>query len=151
MPGKNIKIKILSKKKNPLLERIEIQFEYELEPKITLSRLEARNLIADALKKKEGLVFITRMKNKTGTLITVGAANIYEKIEQAELIEPNYILKRNKPKEVPEVDREWNWSVGAQWGSNTQSPWSETFRGRRSHSSYSESTLYRQTHRYPRP
>jgi ribosomal protein S24E len=53
----------------------------------------------------DDVVFIKRMNTKTGTNITKGVANVYQSIEQAKLVEPEHIRKRNsvpeKPKEVP--------------------------------------------------
>ena len=42
------------------------------------------------------------MHTKTGTSITQGEANVYQTVDQAKLVEPEYIQKRNsteKPKE----------------------------------------------------
>ena len=49
----------------------------------------------------DDIVFIKRMRTKTGTSITVGVANVYQSVNQAKLVEPEYIRKRNSPPEKP--------------------------------------------------
>jgi len=102
-----MKIKIVSQKKNPLLKRNEIQFQVEHSqtgstPPIT----EVRKAIANALKKDENVVFVKKLQTKTGSVIAVGLANVYDSLEQARLIEPNYIIKRNTPPEKKEKEKE---------------------------------------------
>jgi ribosomal protein S24E len=50
------------------------------------------------------LVFVEKMQTMTGTNITAGVANAYETAEQAKLIEPEYIIKRNSPPEKPKEE-----------------------------------------------
>jgi ribosomal protein S24E len=40
----------------------------------------------------------------TGTNTAVGIANVYETVEQAKFIEPEYIRKRNSPPEEPKEE-----------------------------------------------
>jgi len=40
----------------------------------------------------------------TGTNTAVGVANAYETAEQAKLVEPGYIIKRNSPPEKPKEE-----------------------------------------------
>lgn len=95
-------VKITSKKENPLLERKEISFKIEqgLQMKTPL-RLEVKKALAIELKVSDDHVFVKKMHTLTGTHTTVGAANVYESVEQAKRIEPEYILKRNSPPEKP--------------------------------------------------
>jgi ribosomal protein S24E len=44
------------------------------------------------------------MKTMTGTTTAVGFANAYETAEQAKIIEPEYIIKRNSPPEKPKEE-----------------------------------------------
>jgi len=60
--------------------------------------------LAIELKESDDLVFIKKMKTLTGTHTTVGFANVYESVEQAKRIEPEYILKRNSPPEKPKEE-----------------------------------------------
>ena len=95
-----MEIKITSNNKNPLLERKELSFRVYQKPKgKTPTRLEVKKTIATELKINEELVFIKKMKTMTGTTIARGVANAYETIEQAKLVEPEYIIKRNSPPE----------------------------------------------------
>ena len=100
-----MEIKIISQKENPLLKRKEVQFHVEHEKGSTPPRLEVRRAVATALKSNADLVFIKKFETKTGTHVAVGTANIYESIEQARLIEPEYIMKRNIPPEKPKEGR----------------------------------------------
>jgi small subunit ribosomal protein S24e len=70
----------------------------------TPPRLEVRKTLATMLKLNSDLVFIKRFKTKTGTNTAVGVANVYDSIEQAKFIEPEYIVKRNIPPEKPKEE-----------------------------------------------
>ena len=97
----------MSQKKNPLLKRNEIQFQVEhSQTGSTPPRTEVRKAIANALKKDENVVFVKKLQTKTGSVIAVGLANVYDSLEQARLIEPNYIIKRNTPPEKKEEEKE---------------------------------------------
>ena len=102
-----MEVKIVSKKKNSLLKRKEIDFRVEQGPKgKTPARLEVKKAIAAVLEIDEGLVFIKKMEPITGTSTAVGVANAYETAEQAKFIEPEYIRKRNSPPEEPKDEEE---------------------------------------------
>ncbi|MCX8152904.1 MAG: 30S ribosomal protein S24e [Candidatus Bathyarchaeota archaeon] len=93
-----MEVKIESVKANPLLKRKEVRFKVEHAPKEkTPPRLEVKKALATALKISEEHVFIKKMQTLTGINVTVGVANAYETLEQAKLIEPEYIRKRNSP------------------------------------------------------
>ncbi len=95
-----MEIKILSETENPLLKRKEAVFQVEHnQTGSTPPRTEVKEALAKALKKDTNLVFIKKMETKTGTRIAVGIANIYDSMEHAKLIEPEYIVKRNMPAE----------------------------------------------------
>ena len=95
-----MEIEIVSKKENPLLKRTEIHFRVKHEQTgSTPLRLEVRNAIASALKAKVDFVFVKKLKTKTGKHIAVGLANVYDSVDQARLVEPEYIIKRNVPPE----------------------------------------------------
>ncbi len=79
-----MKINIISKKQNNLMKRNEIRFSVDhSERGGTPSRAEVCRHLASALSAKLELVFIKNMETKTGTMVTVGEANIYDTIEQA--------------------------------------------------------------------
>jgi len=104
-----MEVKIISEKENPLLKRRELYFQVEhSQPGNTPPRLEIRKAVATVLKKDVGLVFVKKLETKTGTHTAFGVANVYDSVEQARLIEPEYIVQRNvppeKPKETPEEE-----------------------------------------------
>jgi len=97
-----MEIEIISEKENPLLKRREVHFRVKHEQMgSTPPRLQIRNAIASALKEKVDFVFVKKFKTKTGKHIAVGSANVYDSIDQAGLVEPEYIVKRNVPPEKP--------------------------------------------------
>jgi len=102
-----MEIKITNQQQNQLLKRKEITFEVDhTQTRGTPTRQEIRHKLAETLKTKPELVYIKRVATKTGTMKAKGEANAYETIEQAKLIEPEYIITRNTPaaekKEKPE-------------------------------------------------
>ena len=99
-----MEIKIISQKENPLLKRKEVQFDVDHSTGSTPPRLEVRRAVATALKSNVELVFIKKFETKTGTHTAAGTANLYESVEQAKLIEPEYIVKRNAPPEKPKEE-----------------------------------------------
>ena len=100
-----MEVKIVSAKENPLLKRKEVNFRVEHGPKgKTPPRLEVKKAIAAELKISEELVFVEKMHTMTGTNTAVGVANAYETAEQAKLVEPEYIRKRNSPPEKPKEE-----------------------------------------------
>jgi small subunit ribosomal protein S24e len=100
-----MEVKIVSTKENPLLKRKEVDFRVEHGPKgKTPPRLEVKKAIAAELKISEELVFVEKMHTMTGTNTAVGVANAYETAEQAKLVEPEYIIKRNSPPEKPKEE-----------------------------------------------
>jgi small subunit ribosomal protein S24e len=100
-----MEVKIVSAKENPLLKRKEVNFRVEHGPEgKTPPRLEVKKVLAAELKISEELVFVEKMQTLTGTSTAVGVANAYETMEQAKLIEPEYIIKRNSPPEKPKEE-----------------------------------------------
>jgi ribosomal protein S24E len=93
-----MQVKIESTKDNPLLKRKEVGFTIVSGPKEkTPERLEVKKAVAAEMKLGVDVVFIKHMRTKTGTSITEGVANIYESVAQANIVEPEYIRKRNSP------------------------------------------------------
>jgi small subunit ribosomal protein S24e len=92
-----------------MLKRREVAFRVDHEKAgSTPSRREIRKAVAIELKTDENLVFVKKYETKTGTRTAAGLANIYDTLEQAKLVEPGFIVKRNippeKPKEAEKVD-----------------------------------------------
>jgi small subunit ribosomal protein S24e len=93
-----MQVKIDSVKDNPLLKRKEVGFTIFSGPKEkTPQRLTVKSAVASEMKIGDDIVFIKKMRTKTGTSITVGVANVYQSVNQAKLVEPEYIRKRNSP------------------------------------------------------
>jgi small subunit ribosomal protein S24e len=100
-----MEVKVVSETKNPLLRRSEVQFELEhSQAGSTPPRLEVRKVVATALKADANLVFLKRFATKTGTHFVSGIAHVYDSVEQAKLVEPEYIVKRNIPPEKPKEE-----------------------------------------------
>ncbi|HEX9260979.1 MAG TPA: 30S ribosomal protein S24e [Candidatus Bathyarchaeia archaeon] len=95
-----MEIKVVSSNNNQLLKRKEVEFRIEqgIQTK-TPARLEVKRVLAAELKVGEERVFVQKMRTLTGTNTTIGSANIYENADQAKLVEPQHILKRNSPPE----------------------------------------------------
>jgi ribosomal protein S24E len=100
-----MQVKIDSTKDNPLLKRKEVGFTIIQGPKEkTPQRLEVKKAVAIEMKIGDDIVFVKRMRTKTGSNITVGVANVYQSVTQAKIVEPEYILKRNSPPEKPKEE-----------------------------------------------
>lgn len=100
-----MKVKIRSDEYNPLLKRREVAFEVDhSDVGGTPSRLEVKKTLASLLKTNLELVYVKRMETKTGLMVAMGAANAYDSVEQAKLVEPEYIATRNLPPEKPEKE-----------------------------------------------
>lgn len=92
----SMKINIISKEQNPLMKRREVKFSVEhSDVGGTPSRVEVSKQLASMLKAKVELVFVQNLETKTGTMVTVGEANVYDSIEQAKFMEPKHIIARN--------------------------------------------------------
>lgn len=99
-----MEVKIIQQQYNPLLKRKELAFEIKHEQtRGTPSRLEVRQKLAGHLKTNLELVYVKRVETKTGTMTARGEANAYDTLEQAKLVEPQYVIERNVPKEKKEV------------------------------------------------
>ncbi|MCW4016491.1 MAG: hypothetical protein NWF06_08990 [Candidatus Bathyarchaeota archaeon] len=91
-----MKVNIISKEQNTLMKRKEITFNVDhAQDGGTPSRVEVSRGLASLLKTKPELVFVKNMKTKTGTMISVGEANVYDSIDQAKLMEPKHVIARN--------------------------------------------------------
>jgi len=99
-----MKVSITSKQQNNLMKRKEVSFSVDhSDIGGTPARAEVSNQLASLLKAKRELVYITNMQTKTGTMTTVGNANVYDSVEQAKNLEPKHIIARNA---VPEKAEE---------------------------------------------
>jgi ribosomal protein S24E len=98
-----MKVNIISKKQNLLLKRKEVTFSVDhAQTGGTPSRGEVSKQLASLLKTKPELVYVKNLETKTGTMVAVGEANVYDLTEQANLLEPKHIIARNVVQEKPE-------------------------------------------------
>ena len=95
-----MKVNIISKEQNPLLKRKEITFSVDhAENGGTPSRVEITEQLAILVKTKPELIFVKNMETKTGKMVAVGEANVYDSIEDGKLTEPKHVIARNAPPE----------------------------------------------------
>ncbi len=90
-------IKVLEEKKNPLLQRREIQFSVT-QNLGTPSRQEIKSKLAAYLNSKPELVIIERMNQEFGKRETRGYAKIYESVDRLKSVETEHIIQRNEKK-----------------------------------------------------
>jgi len=91
-----MELKIIEKRENPLLHRLEVQFEVVHIKDKTPTREDVRNLLAANLNAEKNRVVLERMHTSFGAPVTRGFAKIYECVEHALKTEPEYVLLRNK-------------------------------------------------------
>jgi small subunit ribosomal protein S24e len=98
-----MKVNIISKEQNPLLKRKEVTFSVDhTQNGGTPSRGEVSKQLASLLKTKPELVYVQNMQTKTGKMIAIGEANVYDSYEQGKLMEPKHVIARNSLPEKPE-------------------------------------------------
>jgi small subunit ribosomal protein S24e len=90
-----MEIEVISKKENPLLDRLEVNFKITHPKEITPKRKDVRDEIAALLKVKKDQIVIDHMNTEFGKPETIGYAKIYGSKEGAQKIETKAVLKRN--------------------------------------------------------
>ncbi|MGC9778751.1 MAG: 30S ribosomal protein S24e [Candidatus Heimdallarchaeota archaeon] len=91
-----MKIKILEKNTNKLLDRLEVIFILESDAE-TPKRLEVKSKIAALINYDENLVIIKGIHQETGIKRSKGIAHAYKSVENLKYIEPEFLIKRNSP------------------------------------------------------
>jgi small subunit ribosomal protein S24e len=100
-----MEVEITAEKENLLLKRKEVSFKIEhSDLGSTPPRLDVRKAVASSMKTDVNLVFVKKFVTKTGTRKAFGIANVYNSLEQAKSIEPEYIINRNIPPEKPKEE-----------------------------------------------
>ena len=100
-----MKVKVIDHHHNSLLKRREVTFEVEhATHEGTPTRAELRKNLAEILKANIDLIFIKKAVTKTGSLFTVGEANVYDTTEQVKLVEAEHIINRNIPPVKPKEE-----------------------------------------------
>lgn len=92
-----MKIKVVEKKTNKLLDRLEVHFEVESEAE-TPKRLEVKSKLSALINHDDNLVIIKGIHQETGIKRSKGVAHAYKTKEALEQVEPAYLIKRNTPK-----------------------------------------------------
>jgi small subunit ribosomal protein S24e len=92
-----MKIKIIKKENNKLLDRLEVTFEVE-SPNETPKRLDVKSKLAALINHDENLIIITGIHQESGMRLSKGVAHAYKSAEVLKKVEPNYLIKRNTPK-----------------------------------------------------
>jgi len=90
-----MEITVLSRDENPLLHRTDVQFEV-VHDEATPSRLSVRDSLAAQLGKDAEEVVVRELDTKFGMRKTIGDAKVYDSPDDAEEIEAEYVLARNK-------------------------------------------------------
>lgn len=86
---------VLSRRENPLFERIEIEFRTRHASEPTPTRDALREEIAKIAKAKKDLVIIDRMDSDFGRPETAGYAKVYKSKDKILSVERKHILVRN--------------------------------------------------------
>jgi small subunit ribosomal protein S24e len=91
-----MELDIVSRKENPLLGRIELQFKLTHSKDKTPNRSDVREQVATAVNSKKDRVVVDHMQTVFGKAETIGYAKVYDTPELAKKIERDHILVRNK-------------------------------------------------------
>jgi small subunit ribosomal protein S24e len=94
-----MELDVVSRKDNPLLGRIEIQFKISHPKDRTPNRNDVREELANVINSKKDRVVVDSMQTIFGKSETVGYAKVYESAKLAKKIERDHILVRNKLEE----------------------------------------------------
>ncbi len=89
-----------NKRENPLLGRTELEFLLHHPGEETPERDSVRNLVADHVGGDPESTVIDHLKSEFGRPTTRGYAKIYESPEEAQHVEADHLLERNKLKEA---------------------------------------------------
>ncbi|MGQ4833497.1 MAG: 30S ribosomal protein S24e [Candidatus Asgardarchaeia archaeon] len=97
-----MEIKILEKRDNRLLERLEVKFLVKYPGAATPSRSDVKKKLVALLNTSDDLLMLIYLKPRTGKHEGIGLAHVYNSRERLEKIEPEYIIKRNTSKKEGE-------------------------------------------------
>lgn len=100
-----MKIDIISKNENKVMDRVEVNFKADHDGEATPSRDAVRTALAGAMGVPKERIIVSDMGSKYGVGVTDGYAKVYSDNESAKKFEKNYLLVRNglaekKPKRV---------------------------------------------------
>ena len=100
-----MEIEILEEAENPMLHRTDVRFDV-VHNEATPERLSVRDSLAARLNKDAEEVVIHKLDTKYGMRKTVGYAKVYDSADDAQAVEQEYMLERNKIVEGEEADPE---------------------------------------------
>ena len=92
-------IEILQEKKNPLIDRLELQVKINHFGKGTPNRLDIKKKIAAMKTSDENLTIVKKIKTHFGATEDLSKIYIYDNKKDLEFFEPFHIRVRNLPKE----------------------------------------------------
>ncbi|UCE38136.1 MAG: 30S ribosomal protein S24e [Thermoplasmata archaeon] len=90
-----MEVEIISKKENPVIERLEVNFKVSHPKEVTPKRKEVRDEIAAQLKVPKDRIVIDNMQPEFGKPETLGYAKVYKNKNDALKTESEAVLKRN--------------------------------------------------------
>jgi len=91
-----LKVEIVSKMENKLLDRVEVNFKIDHDGESTPSRDAVKTALAGSLDMEKDLIVVSDMASKYGVGSTEGYAKAYFSAESAKKYERNHLLVRNK-------------------------------------------------------
>jgi small subunit ribosomal protein S24e len=91
-----MELEITDKKTNPLLKRTEVQFIAKHENEGTPNRKLICSELADALNTKQENIIIDSISSSFGSHVSKGYAKAYSSLKNAQEVEREFQLKRNK-------------------------------------------------------
>ncbi len=100
-----MELQVVTRKENPLLQRVEVTFKAVHKAEATPTRDAIRSEIAKQLKASKESVVVDRSVSSFGRFETTGYAKVYKSKEEALAVERSHILVRNKLKEAEAKER----------------------------------------------
>ncbi|MHA1409397.1 MAG: 30S ribosomal protein S24e [Candidatus Odinarchaeia archaeon] len=108
------KFELISEKKNPLLQRKELEYRLIHSFNSTPTRVEVRKKIAAKLNVDIDKVYVKNLIGLAGKNETKAVIHVYDNKKIALEIEPDYIIKRNEIKEEPKEQAEGTETTSAE-------------------------------------
>lgn len=88
-------VEIIEEDENPMLHRTDVRFQLTHD-EATPSRLSVRDSLAAKLNKDASEVVVHELNTKYGMRKSVGYAKVYDSAAEAQEVEQEYMLERNK-------------------------------------------------------
>jgi small subunit ribosomal protein S24e len=97
-----MKIEIIDKIENPLLNRRELSFKI-FHKSVTPSRNEVRNKLISVLNLKKETVILGSVKSKFGLKESLGIARVYKSEDRARQVESKFLIEKNFKEKKPNI------------------------------------------------